>query len=77
MMDVRELLPPDVLPIVLDAYQTALRFAFYFCALASFMSLICTMFVKQNKLNTKVSTWQKPMELIVDRKPLKLYESSH
>ncbi|KAI7868901.1 major facilitator superfamily domain-containing protein [Spinellus fusiger] len=52
--EVRELLPPDVLEIVLGIYQIALYYAFLSCVLMAVISLICTLFIQRFELNTSV-----------------------
>ncbi|OBZ88665.1 Multidrug resistance protein fnx1 [Choanephora cucurbitarum] len=54
MNQVREVLPPDALEIVLDTYQVAVSYAFYFCALISLLSVISTLFIQQYQLHSKL-----------------------
>ncbi|KAI8342507.1 major facilitator superfamily domain-containing protein [Chlamydoabsidia padenii] len=50
MMEIRQLLPPDVLEIVLDSYYVAIHYSFMFCAVAAFLNVLSTLFIKQNSL---------------------------
>ncbi|ORX55062.1 MFS general substrate transporter [Hesseltinella vesiculosa] len=54
MNDIRELLPKDVLEIVLETYQVALRYAFLCCVLASLLSLLSTFFIQRFELETRM-----------------------
>ncbi|KAI8097466.1 major facilitator superfamily domain-containing protein [Halteromyces radiatus] len=54
MTDVRSLLPPDVLEIVLDSYQTALRYSFGACAGMAILSVLSTFFIQRFELQTKI-----------------------
>lgn len=54
MTEVRELLPADILAIVLDAYQIALRYTFLTCAGISCLSVISTFFIQSFSLSAKV-----------------------
>jgi hypothetical protein len=54
MTEVRSLLPPDPLAIVLDTYQIAVRYSFYFCVLVSVLCIVSTLFIQQFQLHTKV-----------------------
>lgn len=54
MTEVRSLLPPDVLVIVIDAYQVAYRYTCYACLVFAVLSLISTLFIERYDLATKV-----------------------
>jgi Na+-translocating ferredoxin:NAD+ oxidoreductase RnfD subunit len=59
MTEVRELLPPDVLAIVLDVYQTGLRYTFLSCAGISCLTVISALFIESNDLSARVPTIKK------------------
>jgi hypothetical protein len=59
MTEVRELLPPDVLDIVLDAYQVGLRYTYSSCALISLLTLFSTFFIQSFELATKITAGKK------------------
>ncbi|KAI9020752.1 major facilitator superfamily domain-containing protein [Phycomyces nitens] len=54
MTEVRSLLPADVLEIVLDTYQIALRYSFYSCVIMALLSFICSFFIQRFELATKI-----------------------
>lgn len=54
MNEVRQLLPPDILEIVLDTYQIALHYAFLSTAFMCFLGLISTFFIQRFELATKL-----------------------
>jgi hypothetical protein len=54
MTEVRSLLPPEILDIVLDSYQIALRYAFISCAVISILAIISTFYIQRFELATKV-----------------------
>ncbi|KAI9485783.1 MAG: major facilitator superfamily domain-containing protein [Benjaminiella poitrasii] len=54
MTEVRALLPPDVLSIVLNTYQVAIQYAFYFCVFIAILCTLSTLFIQQFQLHTKV-----------------------
>lgn len=54
MTEIRSLLPPDALAIVLDTYQIAVRYSFYFCIVISVFGVISTFFIQQFQLHSKV-----------------------
>ncbi|KAI9486778.1 MAG: major facilitator superfamily domain-containing protein [Benjaminiella poitrasii] len=54
MTEVRELLPPDILPIVLDAYQIGLRYTYGSCILISSLTVLSTLFIRSYDLSTKM-----------------------
>lgn len=54
MNEVRSLLPPDALAIVLDTYEVAIRYSFYYCVVVSILGIISTLFIQQFSLHTKV-----------------------
>ncbi|CAO3596098.1 unnamed protein product [Absidia cylindrospora] len=54
MTDIRVLLPPDVVEIVLESYQVALRYSFGACACMAVLSLFSTVFIQRYELHTKV-----------------------
>ncbi|KAG2233448.1 hypothetical protein INT48_008854 [Thamnidium elegans] len=54
MTEVRTLLPPDALAIVLDTYETAVSYSFYFCVIVSVLGVASTLFIQQFSLHTKV-----------------------
>jgi hypothetical protein len=51
MMEIRELLPDDILPVVLDSYGVAIRYSFLFCVAVAFLGICATLFIKQHSLN--------------------------
>jgi hypothetical protein len=55
MNEIRELLPADILEIVLDAYQTGLRHTFFSCAVLGFFCVISTLYIQRFELATKVT----------------------
>ncbi|KAI7902317.1 major facilitator superfamily domain-containing protein [Cokeromyces recurvatus] len=55
MTEVRDLLPPDVLQIVLDAYQVSLRYTYGTCILLSILTVLCTLFIQSVQLSNKTS----------------------
>lgn len=54
MTEVRELLPADVLAIVLDAYQVGLRYTFIACAGIAGLSFFSTFFIERFDLSRRV-----------------------
>ncbi|KAI8647171.1 major facilitator superfamily domain-containing protein [Parasitella parasitica] len=54
MTEVRTLLPPEYLAIVLDTYEIAVRYSFYLCIGISIMCVSSTLFIQQFQLHTKV-----------------------
>ncbi|ORX55061.1 hypothetical protein DM01DRAFT_1335358 [Hesseltinella vesiculosa] len=54
MNDVRTLLPDDVLQVVLQTYQVALRYAFSYCVMTALISLISTFYIQRFELQTKI-----------------------
>ncbi|KAL0082612.1 major facilitator superfamily domain-containing protein [Phycomyces blakesleeanus] len=54
MTEVRSLLPVDVLDIVLDTYQIALRYSFFSCVIMALLSFICSFFIQRFELATKI-----------------------
>lgn len=54
MTEVRSLLPPGPLAIVLDTYEVSIRYCFYFCTLVSAFCVIATLFIQQFQLHNKV-----------------------
>ncbi|KAI9313859.1 major facilitator superfamily domain-containing protein [Dichotomocladium elegans] len=54
MTEVRELLPPDALQIVLESYQEGISDAFIFCAGIAALCLVATLFVKNHDLGTSI-----------------------
>lgn len=54
MTEVRTLLPPDALAIVLETYETAVRYSFYYCIVIATLGVISTLFIQQFNLHTKV-----------------------
>ena len=54
MTEIRTLLPPEALEIVLDAYQTAIKGAFLFCVGVAACGLISSLFIQQRSLDSKV-----------------------
>lgn len=54
MTEIRNLLSPEALAIVLDTYEIAVRYSFYFCAVVSALCVISTLFIQQFKLHNKV-----------------------
>lgn len=59
MTEVRELLPSDILDVVLDAYQIGLRYTYISCVLISLFSLLCTFFIQNFELATKITAGKK------------------
>lgn len=59
MTEVRELLPPDVLAIVLQVYQTALRYTFLTCAGISCLTVFSSLFIESYELSARVPTTKK------------------
>ncbi|KAF1803707.1 major facilitator superfamily domain-containing protein [Mucor lusitanicus] len=55
MTEVRGLLPPDILDIVLDAYKIGLRYTYGACALISCLTVICSLFIQSFELGTKIT----------------------
>ncbi|CDS14156.1 hypothetical protein LRAMOSA06326 [Lichtheimia ramosa] len=55
MSEVRSLLPADILDIVLDAYEVALRYSFYSMMAMAALAFISTLFIQRFELSTKVS----------------------
>jgi hypothetical protein len=54
MNQVRHVLAPEIQEIVIDTYQIAVRYAFYFCICVSVCTLLSTIFIQQFKLHSKV-----------------------
>ncbi|KAI8074876.1 major facilitator superfamily-domain-containing protein [Gongronella butleri] len=54
MNDIRVLLPDDVLQVVLETYQLALRYAFGACIFIAAMQFISTLFIQRFELQTKI-----------------------
>ncbi|CEP14337.1 hypothetical protein [Parasitella parasitica] len=54
MTEVRALLSPEYLAIVLDTYEIAVRYSFYFCIGISALCVASTLFIQQFQLHTKV-----------------------
>lgn len=54
MTEVHEILPTDLLAIVLDAYQVGLRYTFMACAGIASLSFFSTFFIESFELSTKV-----------------------
>lgn len=54
MTEVRSLLPPDALAIVLDTYELAVRYSFYYCVVIATLCVISSLFIQQFSLHTKV-----------------------
>ncbi|KAG1452766.1 hypothetical protein G6F56_007734 [Rhizopus delemar] len=54
MTEVRELLPSDALIIVLDTYQVAIRYSFYFCIVVSALGFFSTLFIQQFSLHSRI-----------------------
>ncbi|CAO3622055.1 unnamed protein product [Cunninghamella blakesleeana] len=50
MMEIRDLLPPEVLEPVLETYQHAIQYAFVFCLGIAILNVISTLFIKQYSL---------------------------
>ncbi|KAG2197122.1 hypothetical protein INT47_004187 [Mucor saturninus] len=59
MTEVRELLPEDVLTIVLDAYQVGLRYTFTACAGLAGLSFFSTFFIESFDLSRRVPIQKK------------------
>ncbi|CAO3625097.1 unnamed protein product [Mucor hiemalis] len=59
MTEVRELLPPDVLAIVLDVYQTGLRYTYLTCAGISCLTVISSLFIESFELSSRVPATKK------------------
>ena len=54
MTEIRTLLPPDALAIVLDTYQVAIRYSFYYCIVIAALGVFSTLFIQQFQLHNKV-----------------------
>ncbi|KAG2202276.1 hypothetical protein INT47_010724 [Mucor saturninus] len=54
MTEVRTLLPPDALAIVLETYEIAVRYSFYYCIFIATLCVCSTLFIQQFNLHTKV-----------------------
>ncbi|KAI8140615.1 major facilitator superfamily domain-containing protein [Fennellomyces sp. T-0311] len=54
MTEVRELLPGDILEIVLDTYEVAIRYAYLSTVVMALLSLIATFFIQRYELQTTV-----------------------
>jgi hypothetical protein len=54
MTEIRSLLPPDVVEVVLDSYQVALRYSFGACVGMASLALFSTFFIQRFELQTKV-----------------------
>ncbi|KAI8379713.1 major facilitator superfamily domain-containing protein [Radiomyces spectabilis] len=54
MTEIRQLLPQDILQIVLETYQTALRYTFLACVIIAAFTVISTLFIQRFELHTKV-----------------------
>lgn len=54
MTQVRALLPPQYLSIVLDTYEIAVRYSFYLCVGISAFCVLSSLFIQQFQLHTKV-----------------------
>ncbi|KAI8987943.1 major facilitator superfamily domain-containing protein [Mycotypha africana] len=52
--EVRTLLPPDALAIVLDTYETAIRYSFYLCVFMSVLCFLSALFIQQFTLASKI-----------------------
>ncbi|KAI8061714.1 major facilitator superfamily domain-containing protein [Gongronella butleri] len=50
MMDVRERVPGDLLPTILDSYQVAIRYSFAFSTLLALCALVSAFFIRQHSL---------------------------
>lgn len=50
MMEIRQLLTPDVLEVVLDSYYVAIHYAFVFCAVVACFNVLASLFIKQHSL---------------------------
>lgn len=55
MTEVRGLLPPDILEIVLDAYKIGLRYTYGSCIVISCLTVICSLFIQSFELGTKIT----------------------
>ncbi|KAG1457091.1 hypothetical protein G6F46_003016 [Rhizopus delemar] len=54
MTEVRNLLSPDDLAIVLDTYEISIRYAFYFCIIVSILGVVSSLFIQQFVLHARV-----------------------
>ncbi|KAI8875532.1 MFS general substrate transporter [Backusella circina FSU 941] len=54
MNEVRHVLAPEIQEIVIDTYQIAVRYAFYFCIIMSICTFLSTLPVQKFKLHSKV-----------------------
>ncbi|KAF7729145.1 hypothetical protein EC973_004913 [Apophysomyces ossiformis] len=54
MTEIRVLLPPEVLQIVLDTYQIALRYTFLSCVAIASLAVVSSLFIQRFELHTKV-----------------------
>ncbi|KAI8091500.1 major facilitator superfamily domain-containing protein [Thamnidium elegans] len=59
MTEVRELLPAEVLELVLDAYQIGLRYTFFACAGIASLSVTSSFFIQSFELSSKISANKK------------------
>ncbi|CAO3585366.1 unnamed protein product [Absidia cylindrospora] len=55
MTEVQTLLPPDILEIVLDSYQTAIRYSFAACACMASLAVFSTFFIQRYELQSKIT----------------------
>ncbi|RCI04511.1 hypothetical protein CU098_010826 [Rhizopus stolonifer] len=53
MTEVRNLLPPDILDVVLDSYQVALRYTYASCAIMSCLTLFSSLLIQGGDLHTR------------------------
>lgn len=59
MTEVRDLLPPDILDIVLDAYKIGLRYTFGSCVVISCLTVTSSLFIQSFELGTKITVNKK------------------
>lgn len=54
MTEVRDLLSPEVLAIVLDTFEIAVQYSFYFCVVVSIFTVIASLFIQQFTLHARI-----------------------
>jgi hypothetical protein len=55
MNEIRDLLPPDSLAIVLESYELAIQYSFIFCVVVTLCALLSSLFIQQFHLLSKKS----------------------
>ncbi|KAI9260180.1 major facilitator superfamily domain-containing protein [Sporodiniella umbellata] len=54
MTEVRDLLSSDTLAVVLDTYEIAVRYSFYFCLIISVLGFVSALFIQQFALHSRI-----------------------